>query len=56
MSKSITSYFDWELSHRKKSHEFKNSSDQKKEKEINSLGIPQDTFKNYLERWKKENL
>jgi hypothetical protein len=49
MSKSV-SYFDW-----KKSFDHKHTSDHGFEKEINSLGIPQDEFKDFMKKWKEKN-
>ena len=51
MSKAI-SYYDWELSFKKKPL----SSTENKEKEENSLGIPNMVLKNFLSEWKEKNL
>ena len=48
------SFFDWEKSFRKKSHSSSNISSRKKLK--THLGIPLKNYKDYLEKWKKENL
>ena len=51
MSKAV-SYYDWELS-------FKNKSEKdqiKKTDDINSLGISDNNFKNFMKKWKKVNL
>ncbi len=51
MSKAI-SYYDWELSFKKKSEEEKNL----KEKDINSLGISDYNFKDFIKKWKETNI
>jgi len=53
MSKAI-SYFDWELNLRKSSS--KRSHPTAKEDVVNSLGIPESIYKNFLNEWKKKNL
>ena len=54
MSKAI-SYYDWELSFKKKSSS-KRSHLTAKEDVVNSLGIPESIYKNFLNEWKKKNL
>ena len=54
MSKAVSSnsvsFYDWELS-------FKNKSDKDIEKEsFNSLGLSDNSFKNFIEEWKDKNL
>lgn len=44
------SYFDWELSFRKK------ETNSYLHKEVNSLGIPKNEFKEFMENWKTKNL
>jgi len=51
MSKAI-SYYDWELSFKKKSEEELNL----KENDINSLGISDHNFKDFIKKWKKVNI
>ena len=54
------SYFDWELSFRKKGDQPRSSYSIKSNnilnKEVNSLGISPKEFKNFLENWKTKNL
>jgi len=53
MSKS-NSYFDWELTFRKKHTANKKV---KEEKDIvNSIGIPISKYKKFLKEWKEKNL
>ncbi len=53
MSKS-SSYFDWELSFRK-NQPSKERVKHNREK-INSIGIPINNFKKFLQEWKEKNL
>ena len=52
MSKAV-SYYDWSLG-------FKNSektiSSKSPNRSLNSIGIADDDFKDFLNKWKKENL
>jgi len=51
MSKAI-SYYDWELS-------FKNKNESKtklKRDNLNAIGISDISFKDFIKKWKKENL
>ena len=51
MSKAVSSY-DWELS-------FKNKSEKDQtnlKDDINSLGITDNSFKDFMKKWKKMNL
>jgi hypothetical protein len=54
MSKAVSnhslSYYDWQLTFKKP----KTNSD--KEEKVNSLGISNDTFNNFIEKWRKKNL
>ncbi|MFX0000194.1 MAG: hypothetical protein ACFE9Q_01955 [Candidatus Hodarchaeota archaeon] len=51
MSKAV-SYYDWEKSFRDKP-----KSDLKlKQDDINSLGISENNFKDFIKKWRKENL
>ena len=51
MSKAV-SYYDWELSLKHKSEK-----DQIiQEDDINSLGISDNSFKNFMKKWKNKNL
>jgi len=50
MSKAV-SYYDWQQSFRDK-----NKSDKiLNQDNINSLGISENNFKNFVKKWKKEN-
>ena len=51
-SSNSLSYYDWELTFKKKS---KNSLDNK-DKAVNSLGISDVSFKDFMTKWKKSNL
>ena len=58
MSKAV-SYFDWELNFRKKSQssqisEFETKRVIDKEK-VNSLGIPDNNYKDFMKKWKEKN-
>ena len=55
MSKSV-SYYDWELSFKKKADPAPIDSRVVKKATNNSLGIPDDDFKEFMKKWKKENL
>ncbi len=53
MSKAIyTSYYDWELSFKSKDKPKLNESNEI----VNSLGISNFKFKNFLEKWKDKNM
>ena len=45
------SYYDWEKTFKKP-----NNIHSDKEEKVNSLGISNDTFNNFIERWRKKNL
>ena len=51
MSKAV-SYYDWELSLKHKSEKEQII----RENDINSLGIFDNSFKDFMKRWKEENL
>ena len=59
MSKAV-SYFDWELNFRKKSQLSHISETEtkriKNKEEINSLGISDNNYKDFMKKWKEENL
>ncbi|MFX1338344.1 MAG: hypothetical protein ACFFDK_07030 [Promethearchaeota archaeon] len=59
MSKAL-SYFDWELDFRKKSQLNHNSEIKimriTNKKEVNSLGIDENIYKNFMKKWKEKNL
>ena len=58
MSKAV-SYFDWELNFRKKSQLGHNSENETKriinKEDINSLGISDNEFKDFMRKWKLKN-
>ncbi len=54
MSKAEISYYDWKLKFKKDVKE--NNSYHNNNESINSLGIPDKEFKEYLKNWKKNNL
>ena len=59
MSKSvkINSYFDWSQQFsRERSHDSFQESQNYKENKVNSLGISDDNFKDFINEWKKKNL
>ena len=51
MSKAV-SYYDWELSFKNKSKSDKNV----KMDSFNSLGMSDNNFKEYMKKWKQNNL
>lgn len=53
MSKAA-SYYDWELSFKKNSKTSWNSVDDADS--FNSLGIPDNNFKEFMKKWKEKNL
>ncbi len=59
MSKAI-SYYDWELNFRKKAVLKPNSRNKTGRKisqgKINSLGLSDNAFKDFMKKWKSENL
>lgn len=59
MSKAV-SYFDWELNFRKNSQLVHNSEIETKKiinkEEVNSLGISDNKYKDFMKKWKEKNL
>lgn len=55
MSKSV-SYYDWELSFKKKADRAPKEPSIIKKSSNNSIGIPVNDFKEFMKKWKKENL
>jgi len=53
MSKAI-SYYDWSLGFKKTFLE--TSKDELIPNNLNSIGLPEDDFKSFLESWKEKNL
>jgi len=51
MSKAV-SYYDWELSFKSKNQPKLNET----KEEINSIGISDYKFKNFLKKWKENNM
>jgi hypothetical protein len=51
MSKAV-SYYDWELSFKNKIESKKNLRDDN----LNAIGITDKGFKDFMKKWKKENL
>ncbi len=51
MSKAL-SYYDWELSFKNKNEPKKNL----KNDNFNAIGISEISFKDFMNKWKKENL
>jgi len=54
MSKAVVSYYDWKLS-------FQRKIDTKEDelnvnKPVNTLGIPDINFKDFMKKWKEKNL
>ena len=56
MSSKVVSYYDWSLGF--KGNTTDNNSNIKliKKNRLNSIGIANDDFKNYLRKWKNRNL
>ena len=52
MSKAVISYYDWELSFKNKSGKEQNLT----EGNLNSLGMSEYNFRDFMAKWKKENL
>jgi len=51
----IDSYLDWEMSFKKKRASEVSQSDARTFKQINSLGIPKNEFKDFMRQWKLKN-
>ena len=51
MSKAI-SYYDWELSFKSKNESSKKVIDD----DLNGIGIPKKSFKDFMKKWKEDNL
>ena len=51
-SSNSLSYYDWELTFKKKSKSNLNNQN----KDINSLGLSDESFKDFITKWKKRNL
>jgi len=55
MSKAV-SYYDWEQGFKDKSKSIPQTIPFIKKKRVNSLGIPNQGFKSFIEQWKEKNL
>lgn len=53
MSKAVVSYYDWKLSFNKKIDTYKD--DLSDNDSINTLGIQENNFKNFMKKWKEKN-
>jgi hypothetical protein len=51
MSKAV-SFYDWSLSLKHKS----DNEQEIQEENVNSLGITEDNFKNFMKKWKEKNM
>jgi hypothetical protein len=51
-SSNSLSYYDWELTFKRKSKSNLNNQT----KEVNSLGLSDENFKDFMTNWKKRNL
>ena len=49
------SYYDWSLGFKKNQPKINHEKNNQMFKKVNSLGIPQDQFREYLKRWKERN-
>jgi len=56
MSSEGLSYFDWSLGFRSNATENNLKIKIKKKSNLNSIGMTNDDFKQYLEKWKNRNL
>jgi hypothetical protein len=55
MSSKVISYYDWSLGFKGNTDRTSNITLTKKNR-LNSIGIADDDFKNYLRKWKNRNL
>ncbi|MHA1195202.1 MAG: hypothetical protein ACTSRH_02315, partial [Promethearchaeota archaeon] len=55
MSSKVVSYYDWSLGFKKNQPKINHEKNNQMFKKVNSLGIPQDQFREYLKRWKERN-
>ncbi|MFX1346537.1 MAG: hypothetical protein ACFFBC_11955 [Promethearchaeota archaeon] len=54
MSKAVVSYYDWKLSFNRRIDS--NKVDLNDNDSINTLGIPKNNFKDFMNKWKEKNL
>ena len=55
MSSKVVSYFDWSLGFRSNSNENTLKINNTKKTNLNSIGMNDDDFKQYLKKWKNRN-
>jgi len=56
MSSKVVSYFDWSLGFKSNSTESTLKLKSTKKSNLNSIGMTDDTFKQYIKNWKNRNL
>ena len=56
MSSKVVSYFDWSLGFKSNTTESASKIKSMKRGNLNSIGMTDDDFKQYLEKWKNRNL
>ena len=56
MSSKVVSYYDWSLGFKGNNTDSTSKITLKKKKRLNSIGIADDDFENYLRKWKNRNL
>jgi hypothetical protein len=55
MSKAI-SYYDWSLTFKQEDYKEEPLITKSNKKKLNSIGIAEDEFKDYIKKWKTEHL
>ena len=56
MSSKVVSYFDWSIQFKKKNTDNTLKFKSTKKTNLNSIGMSNDDFKQYLKKWKNRNL
>ncbi len=56
MSSKVVSYYDWSLGFKGSNTDSTSKITLTKKNRLNSIGIANDDFKNYLRKWKNRNL
>ena len=56
MSSKVISYYDWSLGFKGNNTDRTSKITLTKKNRLNSIGIADDDFKNYLRKWKNRNL
>jgi hypothetical protein len=56
MSSKVVSYYDWSLGFKGNNTDNTSKITLTKKNRLNSIGIANDDFKNYLRKWKNRNL